>query len=160
MILTRRRALIGGAAALLLPRPAIIRPARANLVMAPTASAGAYVGAGDIVSGWTAWYGLRAYSAAVAATGTQKAINVRRSSDNTTMDILILTNGKVDTATASTFIGGGSGFVTKWYDQSGHGNDASQATAGQQPQLTFSFVGTFPSLSFVYTNTDLSLIHI
>lgn len=38
MILTRRRALIGGAAALLLPRPAIIRPARAGLVMAPTSA--------------------------------------------------------------------------------------------------------------------------
>jgi len=50
MILTRRRALIGGAATLLLPRPAIIRPARAGLVMAPTsASAGiAYNSSADL----------------------------------------------------------------------------------------------------------------
>lgn len=42
MILTRRRALIGGAATLLLPRPAIIRPACAGLVMAPTSAASSW----------------------------------------------------------------------------------------------------------------------
>lgn len=62
-----------------------------------------YQGPGDIVSGATAWYGLRAYSAAVAATGTQKAVNVRRASDNATQDILILTSGALDIASANTF---------------------------------------------------------
>lgn len=68
-------------------------------------SASAYTGPGDIVSGATAFYGLRAYSAAVAATGTQKAVNVRRASDNATQDILILTNGNLDVASAATFAG-------------------------------------------------------
>lgn len=68
-------------------------------------SASAYTGPGDIVSGATAWYGLRAYSAAVAATGTQKAVNVRRASDNATQDILILTNGNLDVASYNTFVG-------------------------------------------------------
>ena len=58
-----------------------------------------YVGPGDIVSGATAWYGLRAYNLAYT-TGTNKAINIRRASDNTTMDIVILTSGDLDTATA------------------------------------------------------------
>lgn len=64
----------------------------------------AYTGPGDIVS-FTYWGGMRAYSAAVAATGTQKSINVRRASDNATQDILILTSGALDTASALTFAG-------------------------------------------------------
>lgn len=68
-------------------------------------SASAYTGPGDIVSGATAFYGLRAYSAAVAATGTQKAVNVRSAKDNSTQDILILTSGNLDTASAATFAG-------------------------------------------------------
>ena len=63
----------------------------------PFGAYNAYVGPGDIVSGATAWYGLRAYSAAIAATGTQKAINIRRASDNTTKDILIRKSGNLDT---------------------------------------------------------------
>ena len=31
-----------------------------------------YVGPGDLVAGWSEWHGLRAYSAAVAATGTHE----------------------------------------------------------------------------------------
>lgn len=65
----------------------------------------AYVGPGDIVPGAIVWSGSRAYSAAVAATGTQKAYNVRRASDNATQDILILTSGALDIASALTFAG-------------------------------------------------------
>lgn len=65
---------------------------------------------------------------------TGKSMNVRRSSDNSTMDIGFV-GGNFDSMTYSTFIGGGSGFVTKWYDQSGNGNDVSQTTAANQPQL-------------------------
>lgn len=64
-----------------------------------------YTGPGDIVSGATFWGGLRAYSGAVAATGTQKSVNVRRASDNSAQDILILTSGALDTASALTFAG-------------------------------------------------------
>ncbi len=68
-------------------------------------SAGAsYTGPGDVVSGATAWYGLRAYNAAYA-TGSNKSINVRRASDNTTQDINILSSGALDIATANTFAG-------------------------------------------------------
>jgi Alpha-L-arabinofuranosidase B, catalytic len=95
-------------------------------------------GPGDVLSGARAWYGLSAYSAAVAATGTQKAVNVRRSSDNTTADILILTTGLLDIATATTFAAGSNLFATKWYDQSGNANDIPQATQANQPQLLLS----------------------
>lgn len=99
-----------------------------------------YTGPGDIVSGATAWYGLRAYSAAVAATGTQKAVNIRASGDNATTDILILPTGKLDVATAAAFqtAHGGNLFVTAAYDQTWNSNDISQATAANQPQLNLS----------------------
>lgn len=64
-----------------------------------------FTGPGDIVSGASLWVGLRAYSAAVAATGTQKAVNIRRQSDNATTDIFILTDGEPDLTAASVFAG-------------------------------------------------------
>lgn len=63
-----------------------------------------YTGPGDVVSGATVWYGLRAYNAAYA-TGSNNAVNVRRASDNTTTNIVILANGNLDTATAASFAG-------------------------------------------------------
>ena len=113
-----------------------------------------YTGPGDIVSGAIAWYGLRAYSAAVAATGTQKAIKIRRASDNTTMDILILTSGALDTATASTFCASTTCRVTEAYDQTGNGNHVLQATKGQQPQLVFNCIGSLPCLQFTGSSSQ------
>lgn len=97
-----------------------------------------YTGPGDIVTGATAWYGVRAYNAAYAATGTGKAVNIRRASDNSAMDIVILTNGKLDVTTASTFCASTTCYVTEWYDQTGNGKNATQTTAGNQPTLAFS----------------------
>jgi len=105
-----------------------------------------YVGPGDIVSGAAAFYGLRAYNAAYA-TGSNKAINVRRSSDNTAMDILILSNGNLDVATAMTFANGSNLFITEWYDQTGNGNHMVQATAGTQPQLLLTGANGLPTVS-------------
>jgi hypothetical protein len=65
---------------------------------------------------------------------TGSAIRVRRSSDNTEQDIGFV-GGDLDTASLLTFCGTGNGFVTTWYDQSGNGNNATQTTAGNQPQI-------------------------
>lgn len=124
--------------------PAVAQP---NMLGFPGSTKTSYLGPGDIVSGATAWYGLRAYSAAVAATGTQKAINIRRTSDSTTSDILILTTGGLDLATANTFCVSTTCFVAKWYDQSGNARDAIQATAANQPQLLFNCIGVLPCVS-------------
>jgi hypothetical protein len=110
-------------------------------------AAATYTGPGDVVSGATAWYGLRAYNAAYA-TGSNKAINVRRASDNATSDINILSTGALDVATASTFCALTTCFLTKAYDQSGHSFDYSQATAGSQAQLIFNCLGTLPCVQF------------
>ena len=106
----------------------------------------AYVGPGDIVSGATAWYGLRAYSAAVAATGTQKAINIRRASDNTTKDILIRKKRQSRSPTASTFCASTTCYVTKWYDQSGDGHNMTQATARKPTELILSALNGLPGI--------------
>ena len=85
---------------------------------------------------------LNDYSGAAAAyslrlldnTYTGDAIVVRRSSDNTTQNIGFV-NNELDTASLESFCSGTDGFVTTWYDQSGNGNDAAQATASSQPKI-------------------------
>lgn len=42
----------------------------------------------------------------------------------------------------------GNGFVTTWYDQSGNGNDVSQPTTGDQPQLVTSGVVNADGVNF------------
>ena len=66
--------------------------------------AAAYTGPGDVVSGALGWWGLRAYNMAYA-TGSNNAANIRRASDNSTMNIVILSSGAFDIATANTFAG-------------------------------------------------------
>ena len=122
-----------------------------------------YVGPGDIVSGAGSWYGLRAYTAAIAIAGTQAAVNIRRGGDNVTADVLIATNGGLGltanqsggapgdnglTPAAFSTHGGGNGtlFVTKLYDQSGNGRDVSQATAANQPNFVLNALGSFPAV--------------
>ena len=73
-------------------------------LMGVSSGAASYTGPGDIVASATAWYGLRGYNGAYA-TGSNKSINVRRASDNTTQDINILSSGALDIATANTFAG-------------------------------------------------------
>jgi hypothetical protein len=64
-----------------------------------------------------------------------KAIQVRRSSDNTTQDIGFTVSGDLDTATLRTFVGSGNGYVSIWYDQSGNGINATQTTTANQPLI-------------------------
>jgi len=88
---------------------------------------------------------LNDYSGAAAAyslrlldnTYTGNAIKVRRASDNAEQDIAFA-NNELDTATLETFASGTDAFVTTWYDQSGNGYDAAQATASRQPKIVSS----------------------
>lgn len=189
-------------------------------------AAATYVGPLDIVSGATAIYALRAASAAIAAAGTQKIVDLRRASDNATCTAIVATSGGVDLTvgtpcngstqtvtawlnngssctgsitttvltiasctagnlavglpisgsgvTALTYITalgtgtGGAGtytvnisqtavsetitapiwaFIPTVYDQSGNGFDITQGTAGNQPKLVFSCLGSLPCFS-------------
>lgn len=126
----------------------------------------AYVGPGDITS-FTAWWGLRAYSAAKAAAQVN-ALDLRRVSDNATCTAKIGTNGNLDltvgtpcngnTQTVTAWIGASTARVSKIYDQTagnacaGASCDLVQATAGNQPLLNLTGgggSGTRPYLSVV-----------
>ena len=69
---------------------------------------------------------------------SSSALRVRRSSDNTELNIGFTTAGNLDTATMLTFCGAGNGFVVTWYDQSGNANNATQSTPSNQPQIVSS----------------------
>lgn len=64
---------------------------------------------------------------------TGNCIRIRRTTDDTEQDIGFDSNGVVDTSAISTFASGGAAHIRTWYDQSGAGNDAGQATPAMQP---------------------------
>ncbi|HEY8968997.1 MAG TPA: hypothetical protein VIM64_07885, partial [Puia sp.] len=64
-----------------------------------------------------------------------KAIQVRRSSDNAVLDIGFTAGGDLDQAALLAFTGGNDGYITTWYDQTGNGHDALQATVSKQPMI-------------------------
>jgi hypothetical protein len=85
----------------------------------------------DTYPGAISAYSLRSLSADYSG----YAIRVRRSSDNAEQDIGFSPNGNLDTSTLLFFCGGGNGFVTVWYDQTGSGRNATNSTAALQPQI-------------------------
>jgi len=92
-----------------------------------------FTGLLDIYTGAAAAYSLRLLRAAY----TGSAIRVRRASDNTEQNIGFVDN-ELDTTTLASFCSGTNGFVTTWYDQSGNGYNATEATAANQPQIVSS----------------------
>jgi hypothetical protein len=103
-------------------------------------------------------YSLRKLSAAYVG----NAIRVRRSSDNTELDIGFDINNDLDTATLTTFCSGTNGFVTTWYDQTGNNKNITQITAGNQPQIVnmgtiYTQLNNKPSMYFNKTTSFLSI---
>lgn len=76
-------------------------------------------------------YGTRKLRAAY----TGAALRVRRSSDNSELDIGFTSAGDLDLTAMLAHTGAGQGYVVTWYDQSGNGNNVTQATAFAQPQI-------------------------
>lgn len=69
---------------------------------------------------------------------TGYCMRVRRTSDNTTLDVGFV-NNYLDTASLLSFVGASDGRVVKWYDQSGNGNDLTQTVnATDQPTIVSS----------------------
>jgi hypothetical protein len=110
----------------------------------------------DSYSGASAAYSLRNLSSAY----TGPLIRVRRSSDNLERDIYGTFRGDLDLAALTSFVGANSGFVTTWYDQSGSGRHATQATAGSQPRIVNAGAveteGGKPAIVFDGTDDHLS----
>jgi hypothetical protein len=126
---------------LLGPRRTLLRTS--VVAAAPESS---YVGPGDVVSGATAYWGLRGYNGAYAAPGTNPGIDIVKASDGSaSQTINILNDGSLDVATI-----GGLGYavaVSKMYDQVGT-NHLVQATLADMPTLSLAFVGTRPAMLF------------
>lgn len=124
-----------------------------------------YTGPGDIVSGAAYAGSLYAYTAAIAATGTQNSVRVRRASDNTETDVVILTTGYLDTASALTFAGtdaSGAGAITgtTLTFTGGHVGDTITGTgvtagtyivSGSSPTWTVNFSQTVASTTLTLT---------
>jgi hypothetical protein len=78
-------------------------------------------------------------------------INVRRGSDNATLDFYADSKGNVGTSlygtgtTLLTWLAGSIGYVTRWYDQSGNGRDVIQATNANQPKIGTPILDTMSS---------------
>ena len=77
-------------------------------------------------------YSLRKLSSVYAGS----AIRVREGGFNSETDIGFDSNGELDTtALLAHCASNGTGFITKWYDQSGNGGDLVQTTTAQQPKI-------------------------
>ncbi|WP_338644951.1 arabinofuranosidase catalytic domain-containing protein [Flavobacterium sp. KS-LB2] len=96
----------------------------------------------------TVAYSLRKLSTSYSG----DAIQVRRSTDNTTQDIGFDGNGDLDTAALLTFVGANNGFVTIWYDQSGNARNLIKTDNNIQPQIVFNgsfkYIGTKVAIDF------------
>jgi hypothetical protein len=130
-------------------------------------SLGRQVGTPVLASGQTAGL-LETYPSALVAYSLRKlragyagsAIRVRRSSDNTEQDIAFDASGNLDTTSLLAFVGSGSGYVAKWYDQSGSTNHLIKTTAANQPRIvnagTIETVGTKPAVRWtLISNNEL-----
>jgi len=79
-----------------------------------------------------------AYSLRSLTGGDPQVVRVRRDTDGGAgdNDEQDFTASEVSSGALVAFVGSGNdGFVETWYDQSGNGNDAVQATAGNQPKI-------------------------
>lgn len=80
-----------------------------------------------------------AYSLRKLSSSATMAVRVRRSTDNTELDIGF-SGEHLDTATLLSFAGAGDGYVVTLYDQSGNSAHMSQATAAAQKKIVASGV--------------------
>jgi hypothetical protein len=88
----------------------------------------------DTYPGAAAAYSLRKLRTAY----TGAAIRVRRSSDNSELDIGFNVMNSLDTVALLSFVGVGNGFITIWYDQSTNGRNSNQTILANQPQIVSS----------------------
>jgi hypothetical protein len=137
---------------------AIVSPVSANgvLILAQSRPAApTYQGPGDIVSGATAWWGLRGYNGAYAAPGNNPGVVV---CDSATFAICstinILSNGNLDTATMAASSACASACVYQTFkDQSGNGHDATCASAATCATVVFNCINTsLPCAQSVHAN--------
>jgi len=102
-----------------------------SLKMVRTTSAAAGDLLLDTYTGSAAAYSVRKLRSAHSGA----CMRIRRASDDAETDIGFDTNGDLDTAAIASYCGASAGYCVTWVDQSGNGNNATQSTAGNQPQI-------------------------
>lgn len=108
----------------------------------------AYTGPLDIVAGGAIAFSQRRMASAFSSNVIQ--IN----NGTTTQNFTASTNDAVDPAAITSFIGGGSGTVATWYDQSGNARNVSQGTRANQPTWLSSGPNSLPTISFDSSNNQ------
>lgn len=114
-----------------------------------------YTGPGDVVASATGWWGLRAYSSATRGTN---AANVCIPADATCADLV--TDATTGALIVPTIGGSSCGVVTctvkTLYDQSGNGNNLTNATIANRPVLntTASPSGAGPGMVFTAASSQ------
>ena len=92
---------------------------------------------------------------------TGKCLNLRRVSDNELLDIGFDANGYCSFSEYTTFIGAGTGRITRFYDQTGNGNDYTSDPAGPtnialMAQLSFQTINGVAGVPVVDWNQSLN----
>lgn len=79
---------------------------------------------------------LAAYSfRKLSSSYTGSAVRVRKVPTLTEQDIGFDSNGNLDTAALTSFLGTDDGFISVWYDQSGNGRNGTQLSAARQIRI-------------------------
>lgn len=122
----------------------------------PHASGTSYTGPGDVVA-FTSWCGLRAYSNATASPST-KAATVYDLTDDpgalSPIDLFLKTDGTIDISGLNQ---AHSIIISALYDQTGNGNDLTNATPiTNGPPMAFSVIGSNPSVQLQSGGSILS----
>jgi len=101
-----------------------------------SASAPSFTGLLDTYSGAAAAYSLRLLSSAWSG---ESCVRVRVDTTGQPEYNIGFVNNELDTATLEARCTGGlDAYVVTWYDQSGNGNDVTQASAADQPKIVSS----------------------
>jgi hypothetical protein len=142
LLVSTRRAFLG-TSAILMAAPAIARAGSMTLLGAGHASSAVapFVGIGDLaaISGTPAyaWWGLRAFNAAYAAS-QGPAVDLVDQAGANAITINVTTSGNLNVASVSAWMTAHSvtqANVTKVHDQTGNGRDLTQTTLSQMPSL-------------------------
>lgn len=145
-------------------------PASLNKAVVPSVVAPSYTGPLDVVASATACFSLKACSAAIAAAGTQKLINIERIVDGHKCDVIVATSGNIG-LTANCTTGGDNGSTVAAFQTvdasatgaitgtaltmvGGHVGDA--VTGGTTLAGTFIITGTAPNWTVNQTQTVAS----
>jgi len=109
-----------------------------------------FTGLLDTYPGAAAGYSLRSLS----STYTGFAIKVQDNVGGATLDVGFDSNRELDTSAIAAYGGVNDVFVETWYDQSGNGNNSTQATSANRPKIYDGTTGVVvinngkPSLDF------------